>query len=279
MPVPAWLEQRLRQEARTDESGRATLDLETLLQLSAETEIPLRELEAQALDLGISPLRYLRNRESFSMEQQARLSRARVALVGLGGLGGSVLEGLVRMGLGRIMAADGDAFEETNLNRQVLATTETLGLSKAEAAIERARLLNPAVELQAWPRFLAPEEMAEICGQVDLVIDALGGLEHRPALRAAAAGAGKPLISAAVAGWAGYLAVIPPGGTAPDAFFPDPSNSAEHSLGALAPTVAFAASLQCAKALRILSGQLLLPPRTRVLFFDLASCSFENVDF
>jgi molybdopterin/thiamine biosynthesis adenylyltransferase len=279
MPVPAWLAQRLKEEARPDDAGRTALDLDTLRRICAETEIPQRELEAQALDLGVSPLRYLRNRETFSPEEQARLSRARVALVGLGGLGGSVLEGLVRMGVGRIRTADGDRFEETNLNRQALATTETLGQHKADAALERARLLNPAVEVEAWPRFLTPQDMIEFCELADMVIDALGGIEDRPSLRIAAASLGLPLVSAAVAGWTGYVALIPAGGTAPDAFFPDPSATAEHSLGSPAPTVELAASLQCATVLRILSGQQQIPPRTRALFFDLASCSFENVDF
>lgn len=272
------LASRLQSLAVSDAaSGRSTLPLAAVLQLSTELKLSPRQIDAAALELGVTPQRYLRNHDALTLEQQGRLLAARVALVGLGGLGGSVLEALVRAGVGSVLAADGDVFEESNLNRQALCTLENLGRSKAQAALERARLLNPAVELRVASLFLDYAGMFELCRQTDLAVDALGGLIDRPALRQAASEAGIPLVSAAVAGWTGYVAVIPPGGVGPDQFFLNAAASAEHAIGTPAPTVYLAASLQSSQTLRLLCGQESLPVQTKALFFDLADWSFETV--
>jgi hypothetical protein len=75
------------------------------------------ELEAAALDAGVIPERYARNFRTFDPADQARLLRSRVAVVGLGGLGGTVVEILAREGVGRLTLIDGDNFEASNLNR------------------------------------------------------------------------------------------------------------------------------------------------------------------
>jgi len=272
------LASRLQSLAVSDAaSGRSTLPLAAVLQLSTELKLSPRQIDAAAMELGVTPQRYLRNHDALTLEQQGRLLAARVALVGLGGLGGSVLEALVRAGVGSVLAADGDVFEESNLNRQALCTFENLGRSKAQAALERARLLNPAVELRVASLFLDYAGMFELCRQTDLAVDALGGLIDRPALRQAASEAGIPLVSAAVAGWTGYVAVIPPGGVGPDQFFLNAAASAEHAIGTPAPTVYLAASLQSSQTLRLLCGQESLPVQTKALFFDLADWSFETV--
>lgn len=89
--------------------------------------------------------RYARNRRSLTTDEIARLHDARVLVAGCGGLGGHVIERLARTGVGAIVAIDCDAFEETNLNRQLLATEDTLGTSNAHAARERIARVNPVV--------------------------------------------------------------------------------------------------------------------------------------
>ena len=96
-----------------------------------------RIIEAAALSLGVCPERYLRNFEAYSLEEQLRLLSGRVALVGLGGLGGYVLELLARAGVGAVRVADGDEFCPSNLNRQLFATRRGLGGDKAAAAAAR----------------------------------------------------------------------------------------------------------------------------------------------
>ena len=78
----------------------------------------------------------------FSCNQQEELGEKSVAVIGCGGLGGYAIEMLARVGVGHLRVCDGDAFAETNLNRQLLCTEDMLGKSKAEAAAERIRAVN-----------------------------------------------------------------------------------------------------------------------------------------
>jgi molybdopterin/thiamine biosynthesis adenylyltransferase len=210
------------------------------------------------------------------MPGQARLLRSCAALVGLGGLGGTVLETLARMGVGRLRGADGDRFEESNLNRQALCRMDGLGCAKALAAAEAMAALNPSVRFEERLGFLDRDGMAELLSGADLALDCLGGLASRPALRDAARAAGLPLVSAGVAGWTGWVATVLPGGPSPSDILGS-RPGAEDSLGCPGPAVHAAASLQCAEAVRLLAGQ---PPALagKMLVFDLADMSFATVD-
>ncbi len=220
----------------------------------------LRQAEIAALSQGLIPERYLRNFKTLDCAAQARLLETRVALVGLGGLGGPILEGLARLGFGRISAADHDIFEATNLNRQALATEETLGRPKALAAQERVALINPAVELSAHQLFVEPEAFAAFFAGADVAVDALGGMACRAAAERGAARADVPLVTAAVAGWTVTAATVLPGATGPASLFsPDGSApGAEDALGCLAPAIQVAAGLVLAECVRLALGQ---PPR------------------
>lgn len=243
--------------------------------LASELGLPLREIQALCLDAGIVPERYARNLNAHSMPQQARLLRSRAVVVGLGGLGGHVLDTLCRMGVGRIAAADGDSFEQSNLNRQLLSSAATLGQPKAQAALERAAQINPAVELHAEQVFWDERAMESILTGADIVVDALGGLDDRPALARAATGAGVPLVTAAIAGHSGYVATVLPGEAGPTALI-GTGAAAEDTLGSPAPAVAIAANLQCAEALRILGGDKPVLAG-KMLVFDLVDMTFETM--
>jgi hypothetical protein len=108
-------------------------------------QVSCAEAEEAILEAGLLPTRYQRNRQMISTAQQLRLFRSRVAVVGCGGLGGYLLEELARMGIGCLVAIDPDAFEEHNLNRQLLSSPATLGRSKAVAAVERISEINPSL--------------------------------------------------------------------------------------------------------------------------------------
>ena len=95
--------------------------------------------------LDAIPERYWRNARFLSRTDQEKLLQAHVVIIGLGGLGGTVLEELLRLGIGTITGVDMDVFELSNLNRQLLATEENIGLHKAEAARLRARQINSGV--------------------------------------------------------------------------------------------------------------------------------------
>lgn len=224
------------------------------------------------------PDRYIRNASTLSEMEQACLASARVLLVGLGGLGGAVLEQLLRLGVGHIVGADGDVFEASNLNRQLLATEHNLGQAKADAAAARAAEVNPLVRFTPMARFLTPSDLPPLVASVDVVIDALGGLRLRQELQQAAAKTGKPLVTAGIAGLTGWVAVVRPGERGPaDLLQYDPATrSVEEQLGNLAPVAMLAASLQASETVKLLTGR---PAMTGMLLFDLGDLSFYPVQF
>lgn len=107
-------------------------------------------------------------------ESFARLQNASVALFGVGGVGGYALEALVRAGIGRITVIDGDTVGESNINRQILATSETVGMKKSEAARLRALSINPNIKITAVDMFYLPENASELdLSGYDYIIDAI----------------------------------------------------------------------------------------------------------
>lgn len=134
-------------------------------------------------------------------EGQARLLRAKVALFGLGGVGSYALEALVRAGIGEMLLVDGDAVEETNLNRQLIATRATLGQPKSEVARQRALSIRPDMAIDARHAFYD----AQTAGQFDLsrynwVIDAIDTVSSKLLLIEQARAAGAKVISCMGAG-------------------------------------------------------------------------------
>jgi molybdopterin/thiamine biosynthesis adenylyltransferase len=237
-----------------------------------------REVDEAALAQGVWPERYLRNQAAYSREEQLRLLASRAALVGLGGLGGHVLEILARAGVGHLRVCDGDRFEATNLNRQLLCAESLLGCAKARAAQERVKTVNSTLSLEAREAFLWDKDMPDFLDGADLAVDCLGGLAHRRALQRAAGTVGLPLVTAAVAGFTLYVATVLPGAAGPADFLGGAGQaSGEDLLGCPPEGVALAAALQAAECLRILAGQgpglagRMLAVDLRALSFDLLS--------
>ena len=130
-----------------------------------------------------------------------KLRRSRVAVFGLGGVGGYAVEALARSGIGALVLIDHDTVSLTNLNRQILATRDTVGKSKAQAAAQRVHSIDPDIRVDAMQTFFGPEtaESFDFC-QYDYVIDAIDTVTGKLALVAAAKAAGTPIISAMGAG-------------------------------------------------------------------------------
>lgn len=232
-------------------------------------------VERTALAMGVCPERYQRNLAAYSLAEQLRLLESCAAQVGLGGLGGHLLELLARAGVGSMHAADGDEFVPSNLNRQLYATRRSLGGYKAAAAAARMRLVNPALNFEPVASFLAEEDMGRFLAGAQVCLDALGGLADRAALLRQAGERGIPVVTAAVAGTSGVVATVLPGGKGPADFFGQGA-AAEDTLGTPAPAVAAAASLMASEALSILCGR---GPRLagKLLAFDLDRMSFETL--
>ncbi len=274
--------EKMKQFTSCDEANHHVLDLESIVALAAESHFSQKTIQRQALCNDVIPKRYIRNFSAMDAAGQVRLLDAKVLLVGLGGLGGTVLEILARMGVGTIIGADGDVFEESNLNRQALCTEAVLGQPKSVVAAKRVAELNAAVRFIPIDSYLHKAEMRQYCAQADLVVDALGGLEFRADLHSAAREAGLPLVSAAVAGWAGFVGSQFPGEEGLERFFQSAGSGAgaEEILGCPAPGVRFAATLEASEAIRILAAEKNGKKQSgRLLLFDLADFYFENVQF
>ncbi|MFW5730853.1 MAG: HesA/MoeB/ThiF family protein [Desulfonatronovibrionaceae bacterium] len=251
--------------------------ISSLLLRSLANHHQLHPSRAQQLCLeqGILPDIYLRNHPTYDLKQQLNLARSAVFLTGLGGLGGYVLEILARTGVGTIIMADGDLFEESNLNRQILGTWNNLGQAKAEAAEQRLHLINPFCTAKILDCFVQRRDLPDLISRADLVADALGGIEFRPVLLKESGLANRPLVTGFVAGSTGLVSTVYPGGKAPSQFWQGRSSgAAENILGNAAPIVSLTASMQAAEIISILSGQ---GPRLKDMVFlaDLDSLTFD----
>lgn len=134
-------------------------------------------------------------------EGMERLAQARVAVFGLGGVGGYVVEALARSGVGTLDLVDSDRLSLTNLNRQILATRETLGQYKADAARERVLAINPEAAVHAWRIFYGPDTAGTFdFARYDYVVDAIDTVTGKLALIQQALAAGTPIISCMGAG-------------------------------------------------------------------------------
>ena len=134
-------------------------------------------------------------------EAMERLFRARVAVFGLGGVGGYAVEALARSGVGTLDLIDDDTVNLTNLNRQIIATHETLGRHKVDAARERVLSINPGAVVHTYKTFFLPETAGQFdFTQFDYVVDAIDTVTGKLMLVEAAQRAGTPVISCLGAG-------------------------------------------------------------------------------
>ncbi len=145
--------------------------------------------------------RFSRTELLLGSEALEKLQNSRVAVFGVGGVGGFVVEGLARSGVGALDLIDKDVVSESNINRQIIATTETVGRSKAEVARERVLHINPECKVRCFETFYLPETAGEFdFTQYDYVVDAIDTVTGKLMLVEAAREAGTPIISSMGAG-------------------------------------------------------------------------------
>ena len=129
-------------------------------------------------------------------ESVARLEKARVAVFGLGGVGGYVVEALARAGIGQLELIDKDTVSLSNLNRQILATHETLGMEKTQAARLRVEAINPRCRVRTYSMFYLPDTAEQFdLRQYDYIVDAVDTVTAKLTLVQRATEAGTPIIS------------------------------------------------------------------------------------
>ncbi len=219
--------------------------------------------------------RYLRNIPALSEAECELIKTKRVCIVGCGGLGGHLIELLCRVGVGHIRAVDGDIFDESNLNRQLLSELQLVGGSKAEAAAARAARISPETELDALNAFLTEKNAAELISGCDAVLDALDNVPARRILAAECSRAGIPYIYGAISGWISQAAVSLPGDGLIEALYPEGIEIKDKSV--LSFTPALCASMQAALCVKLLCGR---PVESgKLYYFDLLNMEFETIEF
>ena len=217
--------------------------------------------------------RYLRNIPALTEEECAVLRKKRVCVVGCGGLGGFIIEFLARIGVGYIRCVDGDVFEDTNLNRQILATVDTLGTGKAQAAKERIGAINPDIEVSAVCEFLTEENAQTFIENCDIVFDALDNVDARRTLAKACEKTEVPYIYGAIGGWIAQTAISMPGDGLVDMLYPIGTEIKNKSV--LSFTPAFCAAMQVSLGVKLLVGREV--ETGKIYYFDLLNQEFETI--
>lgn len=219
-------------------------------------------------------LRHSRNIPALSEKEQNLLAGKTVAVIGCGGLGGHLIELLCRVGIGNLRAVDGDVFEQSNLNRQLLSTMDTLGTPKAFAAAERVKAIDPGIRVEARCVYLDEHNARELISGCDAVVDALDSIEARRTLARACEALRIPLVFGGISGWVAQAAISMPGDHLIETLFPEGIELRDKSV--LSFTPALCAAMQASLCVKLLAGR---PVKTgSICYFDLLNQEFETID-
>jgi len=196
--------------------------------------------------------RYFKN-GIFSDEDQKLLKNKKVAVIGCGGLGGYIIEMLARLGVGQLVICDGDTFDETNLNRQILATENNLGCNKALEAAKRVLDVNPLVGMTVHDYNLTNQNGRSIIDGCDLVVDALDSPRDKVLLEGLCEEMRITMVHGAISGWFGQVAVGFPGEEILKRYYESQGDETE-ALGNPSFTPALVGALQVSESIKLLLG-------------------------
>ena len=217
--------------------------------------------------------RYERNLPALTEEACQILRKKRVLVVGCGGLGGHIIDQLARIGVGFLRVVDGDVFEASNLNRQLLSSVPLLGVSKAKAAADHIARVNPDVAVEAAEAFLSESNAESLLENCDIVMDALDNIPSRRILAAACEKASIPYIYGAIQGWVAQAAISMPEDRLINTLYPEEIEITDKSV--LSFTPALCASMQTALCVKWLLGRSV--ETGTIYYFDLLNQEFETI--
>lgn len=258
-------------------------------------------------------LRYSRHilLDEIGIEAQERLLASTMLVVGAGGLGSPAALYLAAAGVGRLMLADGDTVDITNLQRQILHYQDRVGMAKTASARLTLKALNPEVEVLALPRLPAgatdatdtaacpdddeaianasdrqtdplPRTLSAAIAQADVVLDCSDNFPTRQAINRYCVEHRKPLVSGAAIRFDGQVAVFDPRKPASPCYhclFPEGENLEEtrcSQMGVFAPLTGIVGTMQAAEALK-LAGQFGTPMSGRLILIDARTLRFTDI--
>ncbi|MFO7886904.1 MAG: HesA/MoeB/ThiF family protein [Eubacteriales bacterium] len=224
--------------------------------------------------------RYIKNLNALSEEDIVKLNKSHVCVVGCGGLGGYILEFISRIGVEKITALDGDVFDESNLNRQLLSTSENLGLWKVVEAQKRVKLINPNVDFTAIKNRITEKNINKLLPKnANCIIDAVDNVKTRFLLEEFADKNNIPLVHGAIGGWYGQVSVIMPGDKTISKIYQNKEepNKEVQSMGNLPHIASLIASFEVNEVVKLLTdkGDLLT---NKLLYIDLKSNSYDTFE-
>jgi len=229
-------------------------------------------------------LRYSRHilLDEIGIESQERLLAATVLIVGAGGLGSPAALYLAAAGIGRILLADGDTVDATNLQRQLLHRDDRIGMGKAESGRRALHEVNPGVTVEPIAARLDGQALQDAVARSSVVLDCCDNFQTRHAVNRACVAAGVPLVSGAAIRFDGQLAVFD---TRRDdspcyhCLFPEGQDVEEvrcSTMGVFAPLTGIVGTMQAAEALK-LAGGFGAPMTGRLLLVDAAAMRLNEI--
>ena len=198
--------------------------------------------------------------EEIGIEGQRRISAARMLVIGTGGLGSPAALYLASAGVGRLTLVDSDRVDLTNLQRQVLHTTERIGQLKTSSARTALHALNPEVQVVEVPQRAGADELGPLVAEADIALDCSDNFATRHALNRACVRLGRPLVSGAAVRFDGQLATFDrraAGAACYACVFPESSDARDElcsTMGVFAPLTGIVGCIQAAEALKLAAG-------------------------
>ena len=207
-------------------------------------------------------MRYARHilLDEFGIEGQEKLLGSRVLIVGAGGLGSPAALYLASAGVGRIVLADDDVVEVSNLQRQILHTTDRVDWPKAKSGHKALMQINPHIQVDTLVQRLDGQALSDQVAQADVILDCCDNFATRHAVNRACVAHGKPLVSGAAIRFSGQISVFDlrsRDAACYHCLFPEADNVQElrcATTGVLGPLVGIVGSTQAAEAIKVLTG-------------------------
>lgn len=220
--------------------------------------------------------------EGFGSERQQRLLESKVLIVGAGGLGSPCALYLAAAGVGTIGIADADTVSISNLQRQIIHTTEDAGQLKALSAQAKMQRINPDIRVETYTSFITAENALSILEQYDFIIDCTDSFASKYLINDACIMLGKPFCIAGIVAYNGQIMTHVPGSACYRCLFPTPppENQVEtcSMVGVLGSAVGTIGTLQATEAIKVLTG-IGTPLTNTILTYDALAAQFQRFDF
>jgi len=230
-------------------------------------------------------LRYSRHilLDEIDIEGQEKLLAAHALIIGAGGLGSPGAFFLASAGIGKITLVDDDTVDLTNLQRQILHTTERVGQPKATSGKQTLAQINPDIEVVALKERASGERLNELVASATIVLDCSDNFATRHAVNRACVANRAPLVSGAAVRFDGQISVFDPRGDAPcySCLFPEDQEFDEvncGTMGVFAPLVGIIGSMQAAEALKVIAG-IGAPLIGRLLLLDARNMEWSSIKY